>query len=307
MDNRQYDFRNFTEKDMFEHSLLRDDSGESGPNHGMEPLQYVHQKITYKPLVEGFQDILSERRKAATEGHHKKIKNNHKVTFLKCPHHKIHKRVKHYEINEPTFTESWKDRRISYSDLPTAPPLPEESFWNYSDALEQSVPKHNFSPSSENSGLMASKTDKMKEDTEQLGSLYPNSYTSQRSKKGVSVEPSSPILIHIISPHQSHLPLSQAVDIHNISNSSIGLTFDQTDDYTPGSGSSPDWPSDIEANAVPISPAQTMHPRADDSMSGAAISPTQSPSTQVGSNEQDEYNYYRQSGVTFAENVPDHL
>ncbi|XP_069746478.1 serine-rich adhesin for platelets-like isoform X2 [Narcine bancroftii] len=285
-------YRKFTKKKLFEHSEFRDDIEESRPNRGMEPLQDAHQKTIYKPLVEGFQDISSGQMKATTN-RYKKIKKNRKVTFLKCPQRKTIKGVKRHEINEPTLTENWKDRNISYCDLPIAPPLPKELFRNYSEALEQSVPNQILSPTSNILGLLASKTNTMNTtNTEQHGSLYPNRYwcTNQRSKKGASGETPPPILIHINS-HHSHFTVCE----HKITNLSLGLTSDRPKNCTSGSISSPQWPSDINANTVTL---------ASDDTPGATSDPAHSLSTQVGRNEQDAFNYSKHSEVTSAGSLP---
>ncbi|XP_055492584.1 serine-rich adhesin for platelets-like isoform X2 [Leucoraja erinacea] len=299
MDDRQ----KFTKNNKFERSILNYDGEESGPSQRRGLLQYTERNFSYKPLADGYQSILSEQKKTAIDGYHKKIKKNHRVTFMKCPQRKKHKRTKHHRINEHLLTEGWKGRSISYDDLPIAPPLPEGSFWNYSQGGEQSLPRYNFSPGSDNSGLMASKRDTMKEYTEQLGSLYPSRHPSQRSTQGVSAYTSSPIQIQINPPHDQ-LQSSQADNRHNKPNSSIGLTADRTDGYAPRSLLSPHWHPVRDVNLVPTSPAHTIYPGTDDSRSGAARSLIQSPTMQVGSNEQDVHNYSSRSVINFPGNMP---
>ncbi|XP_072332086.1 uncharacterized protein [Scyliorhinus torazame] len=242
----------------------------------------------------GFQHATAEYRKGATDGH-KKMKRNHKVTFLKCPQRKTHKRAKHYRSRESVCTDSSKDRSNPYGYLPIAPPLPEQSFWNQSDPPKQSVPKHYFSSYLTDSPkypditrLPPSKANNVKDYIGQLESLYPCGYSGQRSKnERVTTETSSPIMISINShSHLSQLPTSE--------DNSTELTFNQADGLHGSSCVSSPLPrADIVVNGITTSPIQTMHSHPD-SIQGTSSSPNQFSSTQLG-NEPNIFNYFTQS------------
>ncbi|XP_072434218.1 uncharacterized protein [Chiloscyllium punctatum] len=260
--------------------------------------------------VGSFQHGTPEHKESATDGQ-KKIKRNHKVTFLKYPQRKIHKKVKHHGSSEPIYVDTTnKDIGNTYENLPIAPPLPEHAFWKHSSTSERSVTGHHSLPylidpvkNSGNTGLTSSKANNMKEYSEQLEILHASEYLGQMSKsEQATTETSSPIMININSySNHSHLSPSQDNDIQTRGNL-VGLTVNQTDcTYGFSSIAPPLAYADNSVNRTPTSPIQMLHLDAD-SIEGTSSLPQQSPCTQV-SNQPDAFIYSIQSENARDDNV----